>query len=149
MSLGSGLTPAQLLTPKTFSLIHNYEQPKIHLLFLREVDLMHSDIESNTYVLGQSVIGQGGKGHGENDAILDFLIDLDDLNDTPLPFGQIMFFSYAGEGEFRIESATEKYNAHRAVLAFESFGYKGARMLANYIRISEQDQFKLMLKYGY
>ena len=137
------------LIPKTFSWIVNDELMKIHLLFLREVDLMHSDIESNTYVLGRGYMHrETGWAQKDNDA-LDFHIDLQELNEMPLPFGQIMFFSYEGEGEFLIESATEKYNAHRAVLAFESFGYKGASLLTNIMKVSEQDKFKLMLKYGY
>ena len=137
-------------TPRPFSWIHNDEQMKIHLLFLKEVDLMHSDIESNTYVIAPGYVRQEtGWAQKDNDDSLDLLIDLEELNNTPLPFGQIMFFSYYEAGEFIIESATENFNGHRAVLAFESFGYKGASLLANYMRVSEADKFKLMLKHGY
>ena len=140
----------QFNSPKTFSWITNDEQMKIHLIFLQDVDLMHSDIESNTYVIAPGYIRkETGWAQKDNDDSLDLLIDLEELNNTPLPFGQIMFFSYYEAGEFIIESATENFNAHRAVLAFESFGYKGASLLANYMRVSEQDKFKLMLKHGY
>ena len=123
---------------------------KIRLLFLQEVDLMHEDIETHTYVLAPGYVRHDvGWAQRDNDEALDLLIDLDELNDTPLPFGQIMFFSYYEAGEFIIESATADFNAHKAVLAFESFGYKGASLLTNYMRVSEQDKFKLMLKHGY
>ncbi len=139
----------QFNSPKTFSWMTNDAQMKIHLHFLQEVDLMHSDIETHTYVLDPGMVRQES-GWAQNDELaLDLLIDLEELNDTPLPFGQIMFFSYYEAGEFIIESATDKFNTHQAVLAFESFGYKGASLLANYMRVSEQDKFKLMLKYGY
>ncbi len=149
---GHGAKPARhgsYGTPKTFSWIHNDEQMKIHLLFLKDIDLMHSCIESNTYVIGPGYVRQNAGWAQNDDDALDLLIDLEELNNTPLPFGQIMFFSYYEAGEFIIESATENFNAHRAVLAFESFGYKGASLLANYMRVSEADKFKLMLKYGY
>lgn len=110
---------------------------------------MHSDSESNTYVLGPGYVQKETGWAQQDELALDLLIDLQELNDMPLPFGQIMFFSYEGEGEFRVESATEGFNAHRAVLAFESFGYKGASLLESYMRVTEQDKFKLMLKHGY
>ena len=110
---------------------------------------MHSDIETHTYVLAPGYVRQEVGFTQRDEESLDLLIDLDELNDTPLPFGQITFFSYYEAGEFIIESATADFNAHKAVLAFESFGYKGASLLANYMRVSEQDKFKLMLKHGY
>jgi hypothetical protein len=137
------------LTPKSFSVIVNDHQMKIHLLFLKEVDLMYSDMESNTYVLGPGYIHKETGWAQKDEDALDLLIDLQELNDMPLPFGQIMFFAYYGEGEFLLESATEKYNAHRAVVAFESFGYKGASLLTDRMKVSDQDKFKLMLKYGH
>jgi len=139
----------QFNSPRTFSWITNDEEMKIHLHFLQEVDLMHSDIETHTYVLAPGYVRQEVGFTQRDEESLDLLIDLDELNDTPLPFGQIMFFSYYEAGEFIIESATADFNAHKAVLAFESFGYKGASLLANYMRVSEQDKFKLMLKHGY
>jgi hypothetical protein len=151
MAAGGGSTPAKYggsayIAPLVFSWIANNYKEKIECRFIRDIPLMHSCTETNTYVLGPDVIR-----HNEDldDDALDLLIDMGNLDKSPLPFGQITFFSYYEAGEFILEGATEKWNAHRAVLAFESFGYKDASMLANYMRVSEADKFKLMLKYGY
>lgn len=136
-------------TPLVFSWAENNDKEKIKCRFLRDIPLMYSCTETNTYVLGPNVLRYNAGELQQNDDILNLLIDMKNLDGSPIPFGQITFFSYYKEGEFILESATENWNAHRAVLAFESFGYKGASFLANYMRVSEQDKFKLMLKYGY
>lgn len=135
--------------PITFSWIVNAKQMKIHCFFLRDIPLMYSCMETNTYVLGPNVIRYNTGTLQQDDEILDLLTDMHNLHEMPLPYGQIMFFSYYEAGEFIVESATENFSAHKAVLAFESFGYKGARLLTNRMVVSEQDKFKLMLKHGY
>lgn len=126
--------------PKQFVYNINYEAEKIDFHSIVPIPLMHSCIESNTYVLDVPM--------GDGDDVKDLHYDLYELNNTPLPFGQIVILSYYRNGEFLIECATERYKPHLVEEAFRSFGYTDVKIKGNYMCVSEKDEFKLKLKYG-
>lgn len=139
------------VTPINFVWSPNYETEKIDFRMLTDIPMMHSCEETNTYVLGIGVIHSNPT---DNSVAMincneEMLYDLHILKDTPLPYGQIAFFSYYAGGEFIMEATTEKFKPHLVEQAFESFGYKEVKLVGNYIAVSKKDEFKLKLQYGY
>lgn len=124
----------------------NYETDEIRVRMLTDIPIMHSCTKTNTYVLGAGVIHSYHDNHNDD---FDIIHDLHLLNNTPLPFGQVVFFSYYADGEFIMEAGTERFKPHLIEQAFESFGYKEAKLVGNYVTVSEKDEFKLKLQYGY
>ncbi len=139
---GSPINPT-IDAPIQFAYDINYEAEKIRFRLLVPISLMHSCIETNTYVLDIPAFNNMAQADQS-----ELVYDLYRLNDTPLPFGQITFLSYYGKGEFMLEAATERFKPHLVEEAFRSFGYTEVKIDENYVSVSEKDQFKLKLKYG-
>ena len=59
------------------------------------------------------------------------------------------FFSYYQDGEFIMEAATDRFKPHLVEQAFESFGYKEAKLERNFLSVSKKDEFKLKLQHGH
>ena len=126
----------------------NYDTDEIRVRMLTDIPISYSCTKTNTYVLGAGVIRSNHIIHNNGDDF-DIIHDLHRLNNTPLPFGQIAFFSYYANGEFIMEAATERFKPHLIEQAFESFGYKEVKLEGNYITVSEKDEFKLKLQHGH
>jgi len=127
----------------TFVWDPNYECESVNVRFIKEVELMHSCTETNTFVLACPTSRR------KDDTISNELMwNLMHLNETPLPFGQIVFLSYHSDGEFLLEAGTERFKPHLIEQAFISFGYKEAKLVGEILSVSEKDEFQLKLKYG-
>lgn len=125
----------------------DFEEKKINVRFLQDIDLIHSCQVTNTYVMGPDAL-RDSDNMLLSDQTLDLLWDLKEMNGEALPFGQVMFISYYSNGEFIIESATERWSPLVLTTAFESFGYTDVKIIGNFVSVSEKDQFKLKLKFG-
>lgn len=141
-----GVTEVPADVPINFVWSPNYEAEKIEFRMLTDIPIVHSCTKTHTYVLGAGVIHSY---HDDDNDEFDIIYDLHLLNKTPLPYGQIVFFSYYADGEFIMEAATERFKPHLVEQAFKSFGYKKAKLVGNYITVSEKDAFKLKLQHGY
>lgn len=133
----------------TFTWGTNYETRKINFRFLQQKPkIMHSCPKTNTYVLDPSVFHNDDKYTLLTDDETELLWDLNCLQDTPLPFGQIVFLSYYKNGKFYFEAETDKFKPHLVEQAFRSFGYTEVKISGSYVYVSGKDIFKLKLKYG-
>lgn len=138
--------PPSTVTPTVVAWGADFEAHEINVRFIRDVELMHSCTMTNTYVLDPSLV----RGDDYSDLErFDLLCDLQLMNGEALPFGQVVFLSYYAGGEFILESATDRWLPLKVVLAFEDFGYTDVKVLGNFVSVSEKDQFKLKLKFGY
>ena len=128
----------------TFVWDPNYELERVTVRFIKEIEMMHLCTETNTFVLACP------KARRVLSTISDELVwNLMYLHDTPLPFGQITFLSYYSDGDFLLEAGTDRFKPHLVEQAFTSFGYKEPNLIDNILSVSEKDEFKLKLQYGY
>lgn len=125
----------------------DFEEEKLKVRFHQDIDLMHSCTETNTYILGPDVLDDDGSVIGLG--VVDLLWDIQQMNGEALPFGQVVFLSYHSNGEFMIESATDRWSPKKIALAFKSFGFSDIKIIGYYVSVSEKDEFKLKLKFGY
>jgi len=131
--------------PINFVWSPDHETKEIRFRILTDMPIVYSCIETHTYVLRPEAVRESVL----DDSYLDIIHDLHLLNNTPLPFGQIAFFSYYQNGEFIMEAATDRFKPHLIEQAFESFGYKEVKLERNFITVSKKDQFKLKLQHGH
>lgn len=135
----------EITTSTVFSWSADFEAENLKVRFFKDIKLIHSCAETHTYVLDANVI-HGDELHADH---INFCWDIRQMDREALPFGQVVFLSYHSNGEFVIESATERWLSTKVITAFKSFGYSDVKIIGDFVSVSEKNQFKLKLKFGY
>ena len=107
----------------------------------QNVPFLHACHETNTFIIDPSNLGDV--------ELFDLRNDLIGIDGMPVPFGQFSFWMYDGGGEFFAWSTSDQINSGLVCVAFKSFGYTPSITNPVCVDVSEKDQFKLNLKFGY